>query len=104
MGHHYELSGVHVESDFLLTSLAGCAEGAVAPELRVRIVHEAPAAPLGPCLLERKADGVPWLSIARCPGGYLFKVHGFVDFTLDTRSAELTCAPIDGCEVSILEQ
>jgi len=102
MGHHYELSGVHIESDLPLASPA--AEETTAPELTIRIAEGPSPSPLGDPLLSRSSDGVPWLSVVRCKEGYLFKVHDIADFTLDTRNAEITWAPLAGWEASVLSQ
>lgn len=104
MGHHYELSGLRVESDFCLTSLPDEAAEGAAPALRVRLSEAAPPPPSSGWMIERSIDGVPWFSVARARGGYLLRVHGFADFTLDTQGAELTCTPARGCPLEILEQ
>lgn len=107
MGHHYELSGVRLESDFRLPSLPGCgAEGAegAAPALRLRLEEAAEPPPSGDWLMERTIDGVPWLSVKRTPGGYLLRIPSCADFSLDARGAELTCTPAQGCSLEIVEQ
>jgi hypothetical protein len=104
MGHLYELSGLRVESDFPLTALPGEAAGGAAPALRVRLSEAASPPPASGWMLEQAIDGVPWLSVARAPSGYLLRIHGFADFSLDTGRAELTCTPEEGCPLEILEQ
>lgn len=104
MGHHYHLSGVDIESDLRLVSLPDAGAAPATQRLRVRVIDSAAPAPLGDVLLVREVDGVPWLSLARRDGGYLARVHGVADFTLDARGTEITCAPRDGCDLEIIEQ
>jgi len=125
MGYHYELSGVHIESDLRLASLPGYDGGsrpqppgydggsrphtpgaseASTPKLTIRLVEEPSPSPAGDPLLSRSSDGVPWLSVFRWNGGYLFKVHDITDFALDARSAEITCVPLFGVEPTVLSQ
>jgi hypothetical protein len=104
MGHHYELSGVRLESTFRLTSLPGCDAEGTAPALRLRLSEAAEPEPSGDWMMERTIDGVPWLCVKRTPGGYLLRIPSCADFSLDTRRAEVTCTPAQGCSLEIVEQ
>ena len=103
MGHRYELSGVHIESDLSLATLPpGTYE--TTPELTIRLAEGPLSPPLGDPILSRSSEGVRWLSVFRCNEGYLFKVFDIADFTFDPRSAELTCAPLAGSLSPVVAQ
>jgi hypothetical protein len=105
MDDRYVLSGVEVNSNLCMTRLLPCRGGDVAAALRIRMEATPRAAPPSEWKDTRTAGegGPPWLSVARWARGYLLRIHGLCDFTLDTHAAEIVCHPTGDCPPDTLE-